>query len=318
MKTTTKKTTANDVKKGNPFLEKIIDGIENLTNEQWEHYLKSDFNFLPKNVFTQNPYTGFNRLALLINMIFRGYKSSYYATFKQISAVGGKIKKGAKGMPLQYFNYIFTHKETSKRITKEFYLSLSADEQKQYIKFTFVNYFIVFNIDWIENIEEINFDTNIIDETADFEEIQTNENVDEFINSIKVNKGLKVKEALSNTAFYSLKFDEITMPKIKLFKSESDYYSTMFHEIIHWTGHPNRLNRLELKKASKEKEAFEELVAEMGAILLYLDFNYKDQFKNSLVYLRGWCTSTAKDKSRVETLNNAFKLSNKAVNYLKK
>jgi hypothetical protein len=56
----------------------------------------------------------------------------------------------------------------------------------------------------------------------------------------------------------------------------------------------------------------------MGAMLIYFDYNFKEEFTNSLVYLKGWIKSTDQDKDRIEVLSEAFKLSNKAVNFLYK
>ena len=53
------------------------------------------------------------------------------------------------------------------------------------------------------------------------------------------------------------------MPDFDTFRTDIDYYSVLAHEIIHWTGADQRLNR----KLSQERQsyAFEELVAELGS-----------------------------------------------------
>ena len=60
--------------------------------------------------------------------------------------------------------------------------------------------------------------------------------------------------------------DYINMPEFKEFRSALDYYSTIFHELVHWTGHKTRMDR----KFSRNKTdyAIEELVAEMGSAFL--------------------------------------------------
>jgi len=299
----------------NPFLEMIIEGMNSLDQKNWEHYLKTQLDFTPKNLFTQKPYMRFNRLILIIDMIRNQFDKAYYATFNQISQAGGRLKKGSKSVVIQYYNIDVKHKITKVRISLQEYNELSKAEKENYDKRSFVKYFRVFNIAHIENLEEVKFDAVITDETQDLEDINLSENAELFISKLKDNKGLNLIHKRVNVASYSPLSDTVTMPNTELFKDDVKYYSTLFHELIHWTGHESRLKRLDLN-TSREKYAFEELVAEMGAMLIYFDYNFKEEFTNSLVYLKGWIKSTEKVKDRIETLSDAFSLSNKAVNFL--
>ena len=47
-------------------------------------------------------------------------------------------------------------------------------------------------------------------------------------------------------ACYSPALDAVSMPEAKLFESSEHYYSTLFHELTHATGHVSRLNRREI------------------------------------------------------------------------
>lgn len=303
---------------GNPFLEMIIEGMNNLEQKNWEHYLKAQVDLYPKNMFTQRPYTRFNRFILMIDMIRNEFDKAYYATFNQISQAGGKLKKGSKSVIIQYFNIYVKHKTTFVRISLQEYNQLSPAEQENYDLKSFIKYFRVFNIAHIENLEEVKLDIKITDETQELEEINLSESAEQFITKLKEKKGLILIHKKQNIASYSPQNDTVTMPNTEMFKDDIKYYSTLFHELIHWTGHPNRLRRFDLIERNKEKYAFEELVAEMGSMLIYFDYNFKDEFSNSLAYLKGWLKSTEKTTDRVELLSEAFKLSNKAVSFLYK
>lgn len=303
---------------GNPFLEMIIDGMNNLEQKNWEHYLKAQVDIYPRNMFTQRHYTRFNRFILMIDMIRNEFDKAYYATFNQISQAGGKLKKGSKSVIIQYFNIDVKHKTTFVRISLQEYNQLSPVEQENYDLKSFIKYFRVFNIAHIENLDEVKLDAKITDETQELEDINLSESAEKFINKLKENKGLLLIHKKQNLACYSPINDTVTMPNTELFKDDVKYYSTLFHELIHWTGHPNRLKRFDLVQCKKEKYAFEELVAEMGSMLIYFDYNFKDEFSNSLAYLKGWLKSTEKTSERVEVLSEAFKLSNKAVSFLYK
>lgn len=100
--------------------------------------------------------------------------------------------------------------------------------------------------------------------------------------------------------------------------SSHKYYATTFHEIIHWTGHESRLNRLKGDSFGDDGYQFEELVAEIGSILINFELGILDEFINSLRYLKSW--SEAGDKTqeeRIKELQEAFNLSKKAVKYIK-
>lgn len=314
--TTKKKLFVKKETPANPFLEMIIDGMKNIEQENWEHYLKAQVDFTPKNLFTQKPYMRFNRFILMIDMIRNQFDKAYYATFNQISQAGGRLKKGSKSVIIQYYNFDIKHKVTGVRITLNEYLVLSAAQQGNYDKKAFIKFFRVFNIAHIENIEEMIFDAEIKDETVDLIDINLSENAEIFITKLKENKGLNLIHKRTNVATYSPSLDTVTMPNTEYFKDDQKYYSTLFHEIIHWTGHESRLNRFGNTAPTSEKYAVEELIAEMGAMLIYFDYNFKEEFTNSLVYLKGWIKSTDKDKDRIEVLSEAFKLSNKAVSFL--
>ncbi|WP_026715339.1 zincin-like metallopeptidase domain-containing protein [Flavobacterium daejeonense] len=309
----------NEETKNNPFLEMIIDGLEKVEQKNWEHYLKHQIDFTPKNLFTKLPYNRFNRFTLMLDMMIGGFESPYYATFNQISKAGGLLKKGAKGRVIQYFSYVIKHKITGEKISLEAYKMLTGEKQNEYNLSSFVKYFRVFNAEFISNINEIDIEIPNNDEDLnDLTEINLSEDAEAFILKLKDSKGLKLIHDKKNTASYSPLKDVVTMPLIEWFKNETKYYSTLFHELIHWTGHENRLNRFSssMIAETKEKYAFEELVAEMGAMLVYFDYNFKEEFINSLVYLKGWLKHTKEDSNKIEILDNAFKASNKAVSFL--
>jgi antirestriction protein ArdC len=115
-----------------------------------------------------------------------------------------------------------------------------------------------------------------------------------------------------NKACYVPSKDEIRMPDFDTFKTDIDYYSVLAHEIIHWTGADQRLNR----KLSQERQsyAFEELVAELGSALIAA--NLKIQSKptdNTTAYLKGWLQAV---KKKPKTLWDAMSLAKHAVSFL--
>lgn len=69
-------------------------------------------------------------------------------------------------------------------------------------------------------------------------------------------------------AFYVPTADRIQMPHLAAFVNEELYWSTMLHELTHWTGHGSRLDRDVRNKFGSLGYAAEELVAELGSAYL--------------------------------------------------
>lgn len=73
------------------------------------------------------------------------------------------------------------------------------------------------------------------------------------------------------TACYCVDSDSIFIPKRETFDSEEEYFSVMFHEIIHGTGSQNRLNRWAMLIVQEDPLYgffVEEFIAEFGSAFL--------------------------------------------------
>lgn len=89
----------------------------------------------------------------------------------------------------------------------------------------------------------------------------------EQIISAAIAGGMQISHG-GQKAYYLEKADAITLPAPQFFISTYDYYATLMHEAMHWTGHPSRENRTLTGKFGTDDYAFEELVAEIGAAIL--------------------------------------------------
>jgi len=305
--------------KNNSFFEMIIEGLSKLDETKWEHYLKDTIDVIPKNAFTKQKYTRFNRLILYIDLLVNQFETPFYATFNQISKAGGILSKGAKSVLIQYFNFDVKHKKLNKRISMTEYRLLNDNEKEFYIVRSYLKNYRVFNISLISNLDSIDLDAKNIDLSDDMLSFEDLPSAEKLIEDLVGYRELRLKFSLRDTASYSPSLDEINMPHKQYFKDDIKYYSTLFHELIHWTGNPIRLHRFEIgDKPTTDVYAFEELVAEMGAMLLYFDFELKGEFINSLVYLKNWVKHTTNNENRIEVLSTAFYESKRAVNYIYK
>lgn len=245
------------------------------------------------NPTTNKEYTGKNTIILMLSQMLSNYSDNRYLTFNQIKKLGLKLKKGSKGTCL---NYVNTYRKDLKRnLTREELndVELLRELESKGLLQSYKKYFTVFNGDDVEGLEEIT-DTKV-DITCSID-----------INEIASNIGVAVKNKTINTAHYNLDDDCIYMPKLNQLTSGYEHYlKTFFHELTHATGHKNRLDRkLGQYGLDEELHSTEELIAELGSIILAKYFNVnvdESLYKNSLIYIKSWL-SPIEDNKKVEVL----------------
>lgn len=241
---------------------------------------------LPVNLVSKRPYQGIN-LLLLASLC---YDSHVYLTSKQLNEIGGSLKQGEKPHIVVYWNYLDKDDETKK-------------------KTPYLRYYTVFNIAQCAGIpaDKIPEALNI-----DFVPIQKAE---ETVNNMPNAPSIRHKEQL---AFYDPLRDIVNMPKRNSFSSEEKYYSTLFHELIHSTGHRSRLERktlIEMAEFGSEPYSIEELVAEIGACYLLSSCGIQVDIDQNAAYISGWLMKLKNDK---KFIFSASRYAQKATNYILK
>lgn len=235
----------------------------------------------PRNYFSKREYNGINFLMCMLAK----KPVNEWATFNQISKHGFKVNKGSKGMPIIFTDH-FAVKEEDK----------NGEEKIKMIPW--LKYYIVFNIS----------QTNIpIPEYGKAKELPDCEKVVEQL----LNR-LGIITLNGNRCCYNLKADQITIPPRGSFKSSEEYYTSLFHEIIHATG--TRLGRDMSSHFGDNSYSKEELIAEIGATFLasYCGIS-NTTIKNSASYIKGWRDVISKDNKLVVS---AASKAQKAVDWL--
>ena len=235
---------------------------------------------------TRKPYRGIN--ALLINML--PYEKPYYLTFKQAKDLGGTIRKGSKAIPVIFWNFIFLHADTKKKITEAEARKLPAEKV---LKSALLKEYKVFNIDQIDNIE---IDIPEVILKPENEIITACEDI-----VTGMPNAPKIKHTDAKRAFYTPTRDFVNIPDMKFFDNSEFYYDTLFHELIHSTGHQSRLNRpeiTELNSFGSKDYSKEELVAELGGSFLCGQAGIQSErtLENSTAYIQSWIKKLQNDK----------------------
>lgn len=243
--------------------------------------------------WNDKPYTGINTVMLWATAAEQGYLSPYWMTFKQATEMKARIKKGEKATTVVYADMI----------EKEF---TDGDGKTELQKIPFLKQYSVFNASQIEGLSEAYYAIPTPTVTNHEQRIEQLEQY--FANT-------QAKIITGKEAAYYLLTDKIEMPPFECFNNAAAYYSTLAHEITHWTRHPTRLNRdFNRKKYGDEGYAKEELVAELGSCFLAADLGIEPipQDDHS-AYIQSWLKVLEGDKRFIV---QAAAFANKAVEYL--
>ena len=223
-----------------------------------------------------------------------------YLTFNQVKNLGGSLKKGAKSSLVVFFSF-FDKKELGKD-------SKTGEEKETIKKRAMLKYYRVFHQSNIEGIEFKEPDV-VLFQNSEIEDAQT------IVDSYFSNSNCSLDVCLSQRAYYNSSTDEVVMPCLDQFTSSESFYSILFHEMTHSTGHVSRLSRNLGNKFGSKLYAKEELVAEIGAAMLNSVSGISNEklFNNSVAYIDGWIKALQNDYNLIV---HASSRAEKAVNYI--
>lgn len=237
-------------------LFEIVDQHEGLL--QWKKTWNVKGNGgLPKGV--GGFYRGINLWSLLMEQIDGGYGSSIWLTYNQIKQKGGHVLKGAKGEKVCFFKL--------KEIEAE-----EVDEKEKLVPICRV--YTVFNQE----------QTSLKGQGGDVV-LSSPERIQQLLTMLRVS----VSE-FGNQPRFQPSEDVIVMPRREFFKTSADYDVTLLHELVHWTGHKSRLDRVTIRDYGKCEavRAEEELIAEIGSVLLAGYFGIAGDLLNHASYVTSW------------------------------
>ena len=208
--------------------------------------------FGPYNPTTGNRYRGINILAL----ISTDFSDPRWMTYKQAQAQGWQVRGGERSTQIQHWIW----EEERVRIGRDGQPVL--DSQKKPVKDLVrlerpkVITAAVFNAEQIDGIPALE-----PERTYDWDPVEQAEKLLQA-------SGAKIEHSQSGGAYYRLSTDTIRLPAQDRFETPSGYYGTALHELGHWTGHPDRLDRDLSNPFGSEGYAREELRAEIASLIL--------------------------------------------------
>jgi len=245
---------------------------------------------IPQNLISKKSYRGLN----VFSLATQGYGSPYWLTFNQAKQLGAHVRKGEKSTLVSFWKCSEYSRENA---------NTGGVENRTSV---LLRYYHVFNIEQCDGLRAIYGD--------DWKPINPIDQCEAIVNAME--NGPRIER--HSRAFYRPATDVIGIPARNCFESPEAYYTTLFHELTHSTGHSSRLGRFDGNSTDHEfaSESYskEELIAEIGAAMLAgISGISHSTLANSASYLKSWIDKLRSD-SRL--IISAASHAQKAVDYI--
>ena len=234
----------------------------------------------------------------LLNQFLLG-RTGEYLTWKQICDLGGSVKKGSASNFVVFFKMI---------VTSEYKKNDKGEMEEVVKKIPVLRHYSVFHISDCEGIESkmekrLNTDLKPVDEA------------EKVVSDYFGRESCRLDVINTNRACYSPSADRVQVPLMEQYKIVEEYYSTLFHEMTHSTGHSSRLAREFGSFFDNEAYSKEELIAEIGSAFLCnkCGLDSEKAFTNSVAYIKSWAKALKQDKFLIVS---AASKAEKAVRYI--
>ena len=272
--------------------ESLIAQIEEGT-ARWTQAWKPGERALPCNVKTGRQYRGGNSVWLASTADSRGYSDERWGTFKQVQDLGGHVRRGEKGCAILFWQF-----ETKRLARDKEGKPILDDEGKPVYEtqplaspraFTYT----VFNAEQCNGLP-----------TRPPRPGSYSWDKHEEAERVFSEAGAVIEHSGKNRAYYDLRRDRVILPFKEQFPDAPRYYQTALHELGHWTGHPQRLNRETLTRGIEDgfaspHYAREELRAEISSMITGDRLNLGHDPSRHAAYVGSWIQALRDDPREI-------------------
>ena len=274
------------------FADDIIARIKDGT-APWQKPWQPGERWMPQNLASSRPYTAGNSLYLAVAAEERGFADHRWATYRQIKALGGHIRKGEHGEQVVFFarakRLVERDQAGKPKLDAQGNRSYRTEPMTRPVWRTFT----VFNAEQTAGLA--------LDKASSNRPAWHPHRVAEAVLEAS---GVPIRHKPGDRAFYNLKRDEIVLPQRAQFPSADHYYQTALHELGHSTGHPDRMKRETLIEGIKTgfgspAYAREELRAEIGAMMTGDRLGTGHDPARGAAYVEGWVQALEEDPHEI-------------------
>lgn len=263
---------------------RIIEQLQQGT-APWQKPWKPGELRLPYNPTTGKEYRGMNSLWLHM----QGYGDPRWMTYNQAADAGAQVRKGSKGTHIVYWKFSEEQKATDDQgrpiidpeTGKQKTISVQLERPRSFTA-------VVFNAEQIDGLPPL-------------EPKQTGPEPERIARAeaILTNSGAKIDHVPGDRAYYTPGADKIVLPERAQFPAADAYYATALHELGHWTGHPDRLNRDLAHPFGSEGYAREELRAEIASLMLGERLEIGHDPGQHAAYVGSWIKALQEDPREI-------------------
>jgi antirestriction protein ArdC len=250
----------------------------------------------PTNVASNRAYRGVNTVALWASAFGQQFDHGVWGTYHQWQDKGAQVRKGEKSSIIIFYRDLDPSEPAE-----------SSNDQTSSRAFV-ARASRVFNIAQVDGYTLDNVDVTV-------DRIEPSIAAENLINA----SGAKISIG-GDRAFYNRTSDTITMPdRTRFIGTQSStptetWYSTLLHELTHWSGADHRMARTFGERFGDDAYAMEEMVAELGAAFLCGDLGITAEPRSDHAdYIGHWLAILKSDRKAIFTAASA---ANKAAEYL--
>ncbi|WP_025902221.1 zincin-like metallopeptidase domain-containing protein [Tatumella sp. UCD-D_suzukii] len=240
---------------------------------------------LPYNPTTGKEYRGMNSLWLHM----QGKEDPRWLTFNQGKEEGANVRKGEKGTHIVYWK--FSEERTLKDENGRPVIDDETGKAKK----------VNVQLERPRSFTAVVFNASQFDGLPPLEARPQRPEPERHALAEKIieNSGAKISHVDGDRAFYSPSRDSITLPARNQFPTSDNYYATALHELGHWTGHPDRLDRDLSHPFGSEGYAREELRAEIASLMLGERMDIGHDPGQHAAYVGSWVKALKEDPREI-------------------
>jgi len=254
-------------------------------------------------------YRGVNRFHLALATMAHGYRSPYWLSLKQANDLGGRVKRGSRSTIVVFRKLLDRNPNTvdsevgaasdASAEDKRHENSTDENSPERRRMFSMLFYHRVFNYDQTEeaDIRRDPYPSVRRAIAPDEAEEEARAILAGFEDGPEIHHAQSIVESQGGS--YSEKMDRIYLRPAQDYPSAGEYWSVVFHELIHACGAAKRLDFDRggpSPKFGTREYALEELTCEIGSNLLLVRAGLENEKlrSNAAAYLRSW-------KAKIET-----------------
>ena len=280
--------------------DRIIELLDQGQLPPWEKDWRDSTNGAPRNAVSMKPYRGVNRWMTLLTHMIMGYQDPRWLTYRQAEALGGHVRKGERSTEIVFWKRVpMRDRDDSGGNGPQGDGQPgggTVGEDGKPRTYPMLRSYRVFNL---EQTEDCRIEPLPQPEAQDHDPI---EQAEAIIAGMPNPPAFQTYENANHAPHYAPAVDTVRVPGMGRYRSTEGYYNTVFHELVHATGHPKRLDRFGLDANAGDLHAYgrEELTAAMGSAMLAAHAGtLAAVIERDASYIRHWRDTISADKPMI-------------------